>query len=396
MAAKRVFQSSPSGGGRSAGPALGVEKNGLLWLAGLTAATGPSEEHAEPNTGDQMRDILGQADHLLRLAGVGPQDVVKTVDFLLPSGLPTYRGTGEARRDYFQESFPASTGILMEGLPQQGAMVSVDVVAHVGTGQRRETVPTDERSKRLTFQAAVEKGGILWVSGTTGRRVDMDVGVEVYPAELTAQVQIVYEKQLQALQEMDYSYDDVVKTVDYLTAAALPNYRQTAELRRNIFGNTLPVSTGIVVNRLLRPEALVEIDMVAVKGKREVVNPGWDRYQRLTYVPGILVNNLLFMSGFGALDPVRNEFVGAGDLVAQTEQTYLLVAAVVEAAGGSMADVVKVVEYLAPAALGESERVATVRRQFLPDDGYALSQTVVQGLLRPEMLIEVEAIAVLG
>ena len=392
MDSKRVFhtpQNPKDGGG---GSVRGVEKGGFLWVSGLTASKLPPEE----DIGAQMSDIMGQLGQVLTQAGGGPEDVAKTVDFLLPSGLPTYRATGEVRRDYFQGRFPASTGVLMEGLPQVGATVAVDTVAYLGPGPRRETLPADERARRLTFRAGVEKGGLLWLSGTTGRRFDQSVGAEVYPAELTAQVQIVYQKQLQVLQELGYAYTDVVKTVDYLTAAALPTYRQTAEVRRHFYGNTFPVSTGVIVNRLLRSEAMVEIDMVAAKGEREVVNPGWDSYRHLTYVPGIKVNNLLFMSGFGALDPVRNELVGGGDLAAQAERAYLSVAAVVEAAGGSTADVVKVVEYLTPAALADRLRLDGVRHQFLPEGGYALSQTVVQRLLRRKMLIEVEAVAVLG
>ena len=192
MEAKRVF---------SAGAAFGVEKGGFLWVAGLTAATQPSEGRSGEDVGGQMRDILGQLDQLLRQAGGGPQDVMKTVDFLLPAGLPTYRSTADVRREYFHDRFPASTGILMEALPQPGALIGVDIVAHVGPGQRRESVPTDERAKRLTFRAAVEKGDVLWLSGTTGRRFDPAAGAEVYPTDLTAQVQSIYEKQLHALQE---------------------------------------------------------------------------------------------------------------------------------------------------------------------------------------------------
>ena len=374
-----------------AGPAQWLVKGGLLWVSALTATA-----HQETDTGVQMRDIYGQLQTILRAAGSGPHDVVKTVDFLLPSALPSYRATADVRRDYFNGRFPTSTGVVVEGLPQQGALVSVDVVAHVGDGHRRESTPTTERAKRLTFRAAVEKGDVLWLSGTTGRHFDPVAATEAYPTELAAQVQIVYERQLRALQELGYSYADVVKTVDYLTPAALATYRESAEARRHFFGDRFPVSTRVVVNRLLNPQALVETDMVAVRGKREVIDPGWDRYRDLAQVPGLLINDLLFMSGFGAVDPVSDGLVGPDDLAAQAERAYLAVVAVVEAAGGSLADVVKVVEYLTPAGAGESERLNAVRSQYLQDGGYALSQTVVQRLLRRDMLVEVEAVAVLG
>ena len=65
-----------------------------------------------------MRDILGQLGQPLRQAGVGPQDLTKTVDFLLPPGLTAYRATAAIRFGYFQGRFPATTAVLMEALPQ--------------------------------------------------------------------------------------------------------------------------------------------------------------------------------------------------------------------------------------------------------------------------------------
>lgn len=386
---KRVFRSQTDGG-----PAAAVEKNGWIWISGPV----PRQATLEKSAGDcdaQMRDILNQLDDVLRQAGIERADVMKTVDYLLPAGLDGYRTTAKTRREYFQGRFPTSTGILMEQSTQEGALLSLDTVAHRG-GVRRETVPASEIEKRYTFRMGIEKGGVLWLSGTTGRRTDPATGDQSYPPDLAGQVELIYERHLRTLEELGYSYADVVKTVDYLTESALPEYRQTGEVRRRYLGRAFPVSTGVIVNRLLRPDAMIEIDMVAVKGDREVVNPGWDRYDQLTYVPGVKTGDFLFLSGFASMDPAQNQVMGEGDLAAQTEAAYACVAAVVEAAGGSMSDVVKTVEYLSPAALDQMERLGPARSRFLAEGEYALSQTVVRRLLRPEMMIEVEAIAMLG
>lgn len=391
MAPKRTFPGVAGPGARSA---LAVEKGGLLWVSSLAPRPGPNGIPAQDIVA-QTQDIFAQLDTVLRWAGASPRDVVKTLDYIVPAALPDYRSTAEVRRTFFGDYFPAATGVIMEALPQKGVLISVEVVVSTGGGERQETFPQDERSRRLTFRAGVAKGGVLWLSGATGRRREPS-GAEVYPPDLVEQATTIYETHQHILEELGFSYAEVVKTVDYLTADALPDYRATAQVRRHYLGKAFPASTGIVVNRLLRPEALLEVDMVAVKGHREEVNPGWDRYRELTFVPAVLVDGLLFLSGFGAIHPQRNEVVGVGNLALQAEQCYTLVAMVVEEAGGSLEDVVKVVEYLTPSALRERERLEEVRRQFLPDGGYALSQPVVQRLLRPEMLIEVEAVAVLG
>lgn len=391
MAPKRTFPGVSAPGSRSA---LAVEKGGLVWVSALTVRPTPEGEPT-PDLVTQTQDIFAQLDSVLRWAGASRRDVVKTVDYIVPAALADYRTTVEVRRAFWGDYFPAATGVVMEALPQRGALIAVEAIVALGPEERRETTCEDEPSRVLTFRAGVEKGGILWLSGTTGYRRDPS-GAETYPRDLVEQANLIYVKHQRNLEELGYSFAQVVKTVDYLTASALPTYRQTAAVRRQLLGKAFPASTGVIVHRLLRPEALLEVDMVAVKGHREEVNPGWDRYREYTFVPGVLVNNLLFLSGFGAVHPHRHEVVGVGNLAIQAEQCYTQVAMVVEEAGGSLEDVVKVVEYLTPPAVRERDRLEEVRRQFLPDRGYALSQPVVQRLLRPEMLIEVEAVACLG
>ena len=56
---------------------------------------------------------------------------------------------------------------------------------------------------------------------------------------------------------------DVVKNLDYISPQSLLQYPETAEVRRGFFGGRFPASTGIPVNRLLRPDGHVEIAAVA-------------------------------------------------------------------------------------------------------------------------------------
>jgi enamine deaminase RidA (YjgF/YER057c/UK114 family) len=58
--------------------------------------------------------------------------------------------------------------------------------------------------------------------------------------------------------------DDIVKITIYLTDPRYrePVYRTVGKWLKGVF----PVSTGIVVSALARPEWLVEIDCIAVKG----------------------------------------------------------------------------------------------------------------------------------
>ena len=63
------------------------------------------------------------------------------------------------------------------------------------------------------------------------------------------------------------------------------------------------------------------------------------------YSQGVRAGDTLHVSGYGPVDPETGEEV-TGDVASQTERVLDNVAAVVEAAGGSLDDVVKVTVYL--------------------------------------------------
>ncbi|SFG84291.1 2-iminobutanoate/2-iminopropanoate deaminase [Halopelagius inordinatus] len=64
------------------------------------------------------------------------------------------------------------------------------------------------------------------------------------------------------------------------------------------------------------------------------------------YSQGVLADGLLFVSGFGPVDPETGEEV-EGDVGTQTHRVVENLAAVVAEAGGSLADVVKTTVYVA-------------------------------------------------
>lgn len=93
------------------------------------------------------------------------------------------------------------------------------------------------------------------------------------------------------------------------------------------------------------------------------------------------------------------EPVGPGDLAAQVEQAFLNVATGVAAAGGTFDDVAKLTVYVVDwspdklAALGEGVGRAAARLGVDPVKPVTLIS--VAGLGEPDLLIEVDAIAVL-
>ena len=109
----------------------------------------------------------------------------------------------------------------------------------------------------------------------------------------------------------------------------------------------------------------------------------------VTTPPGRLV----FVAGQVALN-ADGEVVGAGDIVAQTRQVMENLRTGLEAAGATFADVVKVVNYITDVDL--FAQMAAVRKQYLVAPFPVSTLVEVSALMLPELLIEIEAIAVVS
>jgi 2-iminobutanoate/2-iminopropanoate deaminase len=105
----------------------------------------------------------------------------------------------------------------------------------------------------------------------------------------------------------------------------------------------------------------------------------------------VRVGGLVLLSGCVALDPATGQ--PRGDTVgSQARDVFSQIAAVLDQAGGRLADVARCVCYLTDAR-GVPELDAVFREAF-PVDPPART-TVITGLARPGLLVEIEATAVL-
>ncbi|UCG07225.1 MAG: RidA family protein [Desulfobacterales bacterium] len=110
------------------------------------------------------------------------------------------------------------------------------------------------------------------------------------------------------------------------------------------------------------------------------------------YVPGTKRNAFVFTSGQVALDKEGN-LVGKGDVGAQTRQVLQNIKAVLQEGGATLDDVMKTTVFLAD--IKDFSAMNEVYADFFGDAKPARS-TVQAALARPEFLVEIEAIAIVG
>jgi reactive intermediate/imine deaminase len=125
---------------------------------------------------------------------------------------------------------------------------------------------------------------------------------------------------------------------------------------------------------------------------RQVVSPPFI-HTTTGYSHAVRAGNTLYIAGQVAVDPEGN-LVGAGDIEAQVAQVWQNLKAIVGYAGGTVEDIVKITVFTTDIA--HRPAIAAARDAVFPNGSYPASTfLVVQSLARPELLVEIEAIAVL-
>jgi reactive intermediate/imine deaminase len=99
---------------------------------------------------------------------------------------------------------------------------------------------------------------------------------------------------------------------------------------------------------------------------------------------------MVYVSGQIAFDAQGN-VVGAGDMKAQAEQVFKNLDAALTAAGAKFSDIVKMNTYITD--MDKAPAVREVRARYFGDTTPASTFVKVAGLVRPELMLEIEVIA---
>jgi enamine deaminase RidA (YjgF/YER057c/UK114 family) len=122
----------------------------------------------------------------------------------------------------------------------------------------KETYPEQNLDNDLC--QAVVANGVVYLRGQIGQ--DLDTRESVGIGDVAAQTERAMANIAMLLQEAGGTLDDIVKVTIYLID---PRYREPVyQVIGRWLKGVFPVSTGIVVAALARPEWLVEIDATAV------------------------------------------------------------------------------------------------------------------------------------
>jgi reactive intermediate/imine deaminase len=121
--------------------------------------------------------------------------------------------------------------------------------------------PHAPRAKKAPFSMGVQVGDTIYVSGHISQDADGNI---VGEDDMTAQTRQVFANIEAVLAEAGATMEDVVKITTYITD--MTRYPEFSAVRAEIFPNAGMASATVACPELVRPEFLVEVETIAVKG----------------------------------------------------------------------------------------------------------------------------------
>jgi len=260
------------------------------------------------------------------------------------------------------------------------------------TTPRRINVHSGRQLEQVAhYSRALRVGDTVLQAGTTS----LDRQGEVRgKGDVAAQVDAIMKIVAWSMGKAGGRLDDVVRNRMYVTDMALGD--AAARAAAKYFQQARPAATLVQVAGLNRPEMLIEIEIDAVDGAAAAarrISSGRPTEATFAYSRAVRVGDRVFVSGTTTLD-AAGQVQAPGDMYRQTRLTMDTIFAALAEAGAAREDLVYTKTYVT-----DLKRLDEYTRGWMEALGEVRPVSTLLGipaLLRPEMLIEVEAEAIIG
>ena len=255
----------------------------------------------------------------------------------------------------------------------------------MSTQSSNKAIVTVGAAPTLPYSHAVKAGGLIYTSGV----LSQDASGEIVPkGDVKGQTKAVIERLRAVLTAAGSSLDQVVSVTVYLKSAG--DFAAMNEVYSGFWTKDPPTRTTVVAS-FNRPDALVEISMIAVPAgaERVVIHPASWIKSPSPYSYAIRTGDTVFLSGLVSRNG-RDNSVVTGDINAQTTVVLDNAAELLKAAGMTMENVVSSRVYL-PDGAAFQQMNAIYRKYF--SSAPPARATVVAGLAGKDYAVEITLVA---
>ena len=257
---------------------------------------------------------------------------------------------------------------------------------------RRINVTSGRTLEKLAhYSRALRVGDMVLQSGTTA--IDRQGNVRGV-GDVARQVESIMTIAEWSLGKAGGKLADVVRSRIYVTDIRVGD--GAARTLARYLRDARPAATLVQVNGLARPEQLVEIELDLVDGARAAarrISSGRAIEDEYAYSRAVRVGDRVFVSGTTALS-ARGVVEGKDDLYRQTRSTMDTIFSALAEAGAAREDIVYTKTFLTD--LGRSADYTRAWLEALGDARPTSTLLAIPALVLPEMLIEIEAEAIIG
>ena len=364
----------------------GIRSGDLIFVSGQLAIDDDFKLVAKGDVAGQARKVFDNIQRVLAEAGGTLQDVVQVQVFVMD--MKDRETITPVRREYFGENRPVSTLVQVSKLAVEGALLEVNAIAALGEKQSIGSGKFDQ-VLNTHFSNGIRAGDLVFVAGQAA--VDKDFKL-VGRGDIAVQARQIFTNIQDIVGEAGGTLQDVGWMQFFLTA--VNDRTKFTPVRYELFGEHRPAATLVEISDFAIDGMLLEINAIGSLNKdRHYIEPGHlDRELNTHLSEGIRAGKIVFISGQISLDE-NLQFVGTGDIVAQARQIFENMKRILGKAGGTLHDIVWLQFFLTD--ISQRTKITPLRREYFGEHRPAATLIEISKLAIPEMLIEINAIAVL-
>ena len=362
----------------------------MVLQSGTTAIDTDGNVIGEGDIAKQVDAIVAIAEGTMGQAGGRLEDVVRARIYVTDIGLADH--AGRALGKYFRDVRPASTLVQVSGLARPTQLIEIEFDAVDGAKETAQRISSGRPTEELYgYSRAVRVGDRIFVSGTTALN---DRGEVAYPGDPLGQTRATLVTIEQAVEQAGGKLGDIVYTKTFVTDLSQAGEHRRARLEA--LGEVRPTNTLLGIPGLIAPEMLVEIEAEAIigaSGARRDIYTANEREKVRGYARAVAVGDVVHVSGCTSLD-ADGAVQAPGDWAAQFDLCHEAIRSALSEAGATLDDVVRRRSFTVASA--ERNRPYGEGPTWFADSRPVSMGCRIAGLADPEMLVEVDAVAIKG